>query len=178
MKRILALLAAFLYASASLAATSETWQAGKGTGYTQLTLCTNADMGSLASGNAVRCTTNQPVTNQSNQDIFAAFSINLASVTTPAGALWIGVYICPLNQDTTTYCDNRFASTAAGPPDASYQACYIYVVPSVTAAIVGTCTGIVLPPTSFEVVIYNGAGVALASTPGTLKMITYNRQQQ
>lgn len=177
MKRILSALFLSLWATLSIAATTETWAPGKGVGYTGTVLCTTADMASLAAGSAVRCTTNQPVLNQTNQDIFGLFSADLTSVTTPAGALSIYVYIYPLNLDGSTYGDNRFGSATAAQPDASYLGCSIFVMQSTTGTIKGSCAA-TLPPTSFEVVIYNGSGIAFTSTPGTLKYITYDRQQQ
>lgn len=179
MKRILAALFLCLWATHSFAASTEKWIAGSGQGLTWGDACGIPFTGTpavIASGNAILCGTD--ITNGTPLDIFADFSISLASVTTPAGALWAGIYIYPKNEDGTTYGDGRFGTAAAGPPDASYQACSIYVVPSVTAAIVGSCRGVVLPPGTYRVVFYDGFGVNTASSGNVLDYRTYNRQQQ
>lgn len=179
MKRIWPLLAALLFAANAYAATTETWVTGKGNAsYTPTILCTTADIASLVQGNAVRCTTNQPIANQTNQDIFGEFqaTITTGSSTSTGVAENLGVYICPLNADGSTYCDGRFGTSAAGPPDASYYGCTINVPPSVTS-IVGTCQA-TLPPNSFEIILWNNSSQTFGSTPGTIKFFSYDRQQQ
>jgi hypothetical protein len=176
MKRILAAAFLSLWATFAFASSTEQWVGGNGQGLTWGAICgSEVTTTSVASGNAVLCSVS--VTNGTALDIFADFSVNLASVTTPAGALWIGVYIYPLNEDGSTYGDGLFGSAAAGPPDASYLGCSIKVTPSVTAAIVGMCRAVVLPPGTFKVVFYNAAGIATASSGNTVDYRTYNRQQ-
>jgi hypothetical protein len=177
MKRFLAALCFLLWAPLALASSTEQWVGGNGVGLTWTNICGGeVQTTAVASGNAVQCSV--IVANGTALDIFGDFSVNLSSVTTPAGALWIGIYIYPLNEDGTTYGDNLFGSAAAGPPDASYLGCSIKVTPSVTAVIVGMCRAVVLPPGSFKIVFYNGSGTPTNSTgTNTVQYRTYNRQQ-
>lgn len=181
MKRILAALLAFLFATSAIASSTEQWVNGNGNGGAGLTWIDacgtgGADINSLASGNAKQCTT--VFTNGTALDIFADISVSLASLTSGAGSPTFSIYLYRLNQDGTTYGDGLYATSAAGPPNVSYFACAIPVNPSVTAAIVGSCQGIVLPPGSFVLVPYNNTGVnALAASANALKIRTYNRQQ-
>ncbi len=156
---------------------TERWIAGTGQGLTWGNLFNSgATINSLASGNAIQTATPANIDNSTNLDVFMDISIALGSITSGAGAPYIGVYLYPQNQDGSTYGDGRFGSTAAGPPPAAYYVGSIPLVASVTQAQEGTLRGIVLPPGIFTVILYNQAGVALASSSNGVKYRTYNRQ--
>ena len=89
---------------------------------------------------------------------------------------YLGVYLYPLNSDSSTYGDNRFGSSAAGPPPSTYYVGSI-IFPVGTQALDGTIRGIILPPGTFKFLIYNQAGVTLAGAgANTILYRTYNRQ--
>lgn len=162
---------AILLATPSQSATQK-WIAGAVSSYTNI--CTT-DLNSRSSGEAILCST--AVANDTNLDLFATFSIGFASVASGANTPSITISIYPLNKDGSTYGDGLFASAAAGPP--SVISCQIPVPPSVTAAIVGTGScgiPIPLPPTAFKIVVWNNAGVALASSGNVVQYRTFNYQ--
>ena len=134
------------------------------------TSCFSTEVNSLASGNAVLSATQ--IDNTTNLDLFADVSVSLGSVT-PTGSPFIGLYLYPLNEDGTSYGDGRFGSSAAGPPPSAY---FVGVIPCVATAgvITGTLRGVVLPPSKFKFVLYNGTGVSLASSSNTIDYKTYN----
>lgn len=172
-RTMLALVVVAAFAASATAAT-EKWIAGSGQGLTWGDICgAEVKTTAVSSLNAVLCSV--VVANGTALDVFGDFSISLASVTSGAGAPYIGIYLYPLNEDGSTYGDGKFGSPATGPPPTEYFVCSIPVVASVTAAIVGMCRGILLPPGSFKVVFYNVAGVATASSGNTVQYRTYNR---
>jgi hypothetical protein len=151
---------------------TEKWIAGSGQGLTWGNAYTGTVLNSIASGNAI--ISDISITNGTALDVFADFSINLASAAfaTPS---YVGVYLYPLNADGSTYGDGRFSASAAGPPPSPYWVGSI-VFPTGTAANEGTTRGIILPPGTFKFLIYNQIGVAFASSGNTAQYRTYNRQ--
>jgi hypothetical protein len=149
---------------------TEKWIAGSGVGLTWSALGTTV-YNSLASGNAILDGTS--ITNGTALDIFADVSLHLASAAFVAPN-FIGVYLYPLCDDGSTYGDGRFASAAAGPPGSQYFAGNIEI-PATTAAQNGVLSRIILPPGTFEFVLWNKGGVNWASSGNTLKYRTYNR---
>jgi hypothetical protein len=141
-------------------------------GLTWATAGFSTELNSLASGNAVMAAS--ALDNSSNLDLFFDLSISLGSVTSGANAPYIGIYLYPLNQDGTSYGDGKFGSAAAGPPAATYFVGTIIVPASTTAVMTGMIQGIPMPPASFKLVLYNGAGVAMAASSNTVKYRTYN----
>jgi hypothetical protein len=164
---------ALLFALAPARATTQRWISGSGQGLSWGTLC-STELNSLVSNGAIQCTTT--VANGTVLDLFADFSISFASITSGSTAPYIGISIYPLNEDGVTYGDGLFGSAATGPP--VVQTCSIPVPPGVTGVIVGTgsCRGVVLPPGTFILVIYNNAGATLASSGNVVKYRTYNYQ--
>lgn len=174
MTRLLAVLASAFLFVANANAASEKWIAGAGAGLTWADACgAEVTTTAVTAGNAVQCSV--VVTNGTALDVYARFSIHVASLTTVAGSPYVGLYIYPLNQDGTTYGDGRFGSAAAGPPLANYMACSVPAPASTTAAVEGSCSGVVLPPGSFKIVFYNNLGAATPSSGTVLKYQTYNR---
>lgn len=141
-------------------------------GLTYQTSSFGSELNSLVNGNAVLGSLQ--LDNSSNLDLFADFSISLGSVTTGAGAPYIGLYLYPLNEDGSTYGDGAFGTSAAGPPPSAY---YIGSIPcqvSATGVIVGTLRGVLLPPGKFKLVLYNQAGVTLAASANNVLYRTYD----
>lgn len=152
---------------------TEKWVAGSGVGLTWTTLLSGTEMNSIVNGNAIQL--GVVIDNSTAFDIFADLSIALGSITSGAGA-YVGAYFYPLNQDGTTYGDNRFGSSAAGPPPAPYYIGAISLVPSVTQAQEGTLRGFILPAGKGIIVLFNQAGATLATSGNAAKYRTYNRQ--
>lgn len=151
---------------------TEKWKAGSGQGLTWGNAF-STEVNSITNGQAVLSSI--AIANGTALDLFADISIALGSITTGAGAPYIGIYLYPLNQDGSTYGDGRFASAASGPPLSSYFVGQVPLIPSVTQAQEGTVTGVLMPPGSFKLVAYNQAGVALAASSNTFAYRTYNR---
>lgn len=152
---------------------SQRWVAGSGYG-TTWTAVFGAEINSVANTNSIQSTI--IVANQTALDQFISISAAFGSITTTAGAPYVGFYLCPLNQDGTTYCDGRFASAAVGQPSSQYYLCSIPLVPSVTQAQEGSCGGLqVIPPGSFILVAYNLSGATLAVSGNSIKSQTYNQ---
>lgn len=151
---------------------TEKWISGSGQGLTWGNAF-STEINSITNGQAIL--SSLAITNGTALDLFADISIALGSITTGAGAPYIGLYLYPLNQDGSTYGDGRFGLAAAGPPLSSYYVGQVPLIPSVTQAQEGTCTGILMPPGSFKFVAYNQAGVALAASSNTIAYRTYNR---
>lgn len=172
MKRFL--LAFFLLFATPCLAANQKWVAGDGVGLTWTNICTT-ELNSLASNNAIICST--VVANGTALDLFSNFSIAFGSITSGSGSPSITISIYPLNEDGSTYGDGLFGSAAAGPP--AIVNCQIPVNPAVTAVVVGTGScgqAVMLPPGSFKVVLWNNAGVALASSGNVVKYRTFNYQ--
>ena len=151
---------------------SERWVAGAGQGLTWGSAF-GSEVNSLATGNAILSSVT--IANGTAKDTYADVSVSIASITTGSGAPYLGLYLYPLNQDGSTYGDGRFISAAAGPPLSGYYVGQIPLVPSVTQSQTGAVTGIVIPPGSFKLVLYNLAGVVLAASSNTISYRTYNR---
>lgn len=129
------------------------------------------ELNSLASGNAIA--SGAAIDNSSLLDLFMDVSIALGSFT-PVAPNFLGIYVYPLNQDGSTYGDGRFGSAAAGPPGANYYGGFISLVKAAQAQ-KGVCNRIIVPPGSFKIVVYNGAGATLAGSANTLYYRMYDR---
>lgn len=151
---------------------TEKWIAGT-VGLTWTAAYTSAaTFDSIVNGNAIM--SDLALVNGSNLDIFADFSIAFGSITA-AAPNYVGLYLYPLNADGSTYGDSRFGSSAAGPPPGQYLV-GTFGFPTGAAAITGTVLGVIMPPGSFKMVLYNQAGATLAgSGANTLKYRTYDR---
>lgn len=156
-----------------MATLTEKWIAGTLQGLSWGTSGFSTELNSLVSGNAVIAAS--ALANGSTLDIFGDLSISLGSITSGAGAPYIGLYLYPLNQDGTSYGDGRFGSTAAGPPPSQYFVGAVPMPASTAAVITGMVRGIVLPPGSWKFVLYNLAGATLASSSNTVQFRSYNR---
>lgn len=149
---------------------TEKWAAGSGVGFTW-TACFSTEVNSIVTGNAILSTV--LIDNTTALDEFCDISFSMGSIT-PTGASYLGVYFHPLNQDTTTYGDGRFGSSAAGPPASQYFAGAATLVNAAQVQ-TGMIRGVILPPNKFKMVLYNVSGVTLAGSANTIKYWTYNR---
>lgn len=150
---------------------TEKWVGGSGVGLTWTDTHTTASLNTFTSGNALA---GSAIDNSSALDMFMDISVALASFT-PAAPGYIGVFIYPLNEDGTTYGDGRFGSSVTGPPPTSYWVGNIPVVTGGAAVQEGTIRGVIMPPGSFKVVLYNNCGANWAASGNTSKYRTYNR---
>jgi hypothetical protein len=150
----------------------EKWIAGSGVGLTWTAAITASTLNTIANGNAIL--SDVAIANGSPLDIFMDLSFIGGSITT-AAPNYLGVYLYPLLDNGTTYGDGRFAASAAGPPPSTYFVGAIGF-PVGTQAITGGLTGLIMPPGTFKLVVYNQAGAALAgSGANSLLYRTYNR---
>ena len=146
------------------------WTAGNGVGFTWSVA--NANAGTLANGNSVLDSTD--ILNQTALDIYADVSISLtiASSTIAAGAnmtFWIAM----LNQDGTTYGDNKVTTTPAAVTPSYSPAAVIPTNPGTAqTSIIGNAFGIIIPPGTFRWLVQNNIGFTL--TAATIKYRTYN----
>lgn len=151
---------------------TEKFIAGAISSWTDVGLGTKVD--SLASGSAIICVTTA-LDNSVSQDEFVQFSMSLGSVTTGAGAPYIGIYMYELNGDASTYGDGRFGSAvAATPPSQAFgdsMPCPI----SATAVLTGTTKLILLSRSLWKPLLFNLSGSTLAGSANVLKYRTWNR---
>jgi hypothetical protein len=137
------------------------------------------ELNSLASGNAVIGST--AIDNGTNLDLVAEFSFIGGGSITTTGTPFLGLFLYPKNGDATTFGDNRFGSSAAGPPPSNYYRGYCGLPPAGAATQYGTfalpgtgVTRIPLPMGIWKPVLYSLAGVALTSSGNILYYRTTN----
>lgn len=151
---------------------TEKWIAGSGQGLTWSSALNSTELNSLANTDAVLIATQ--IDNSSALDIFADVCFILGSVTS-TGSPVIGIYLYPLLEDGSTYGDGRgTGSGSAFIPPAAYW-CGNAALPAGTQALTGIVSRIILPPAKFKFLLYNSAGVALASSGNSVFYRTYNR---
>ena len=107
------------------------------------------------------------IANQTNLDAYADFELVLASLSPAAGA-YITLYLIEAI-DGTNYADatNLRLKTSQ----------FLGVFPLDTTAATAqriTLRNVVIPPSAFKIVLDNQAGVALAASGNTLKMLPYD----
>jgi hypothetical protein len=151
------------------------WKAGanQGTFLSWSDAFSTATLNSLGSGNAVL--SDVTITNGAALDLYIDVSIALASAAFTGTNPSIQFFLYPQNQDAVTYGDGRFTTAAAGPVSPNYWVGTIPLVP-LTQAQSGLAAGIVIPPGTFKLVLYNGGNVALASSGNTCQIRSYVRQ--
>lgn len=139
------------------------------------------ELNAIASGNAIRGSTT--VANATDLDLFAEFSFVGGGSTTQAGTPFLSLYFYLLNGDASTYGDGRFSASAAGPPPSSYFVGFMGTLATGANTVTGTFsrpdgqgTLIQLPRGTWRPVVYNGLGVALASSGNILYVRTTNYQ--
>lgn len=149
---------------------TEKWVAGT-VGLTWTSAGFSTEVNSLVNSNS--CIAASQLDNSTNLDMFCDLSISLGSITTGAGAPFIGMYLYPLNQDGTTYGDANIPAAAATPAS-MYWVGNIQTPAGHAGAITGTIRNIVMPPGAFKFVLYNASGNTLASSTNTIQYRTYN----
>lgn len=151
---------------------TEKFIAGAISAWTDVGLGTKVD--SLANNNAIICVTTA-LDNSAAQDEFVQFSMSLGSVTTGSGAPDIALFVYELNQDATTYGDQRFASATAATPPMSTFGDSMGLPPSATTVLTGTTNLILLRRTLWKPLMLNRSGSTLAGSGNVLKYRTWNR---
>lgn len=180
-KLFLSLIAALLlFTGEAQAANRTAWTAGNGQGLTYSSRTTafgTADLTSLASGSSV-LSSGTPIANGTNLDMYADISVEITvASSTPSAGGYIAIYIAPLQQDGTTYGDGQLtAGTGAAYLPPYSPACIIPLANQAMTLMAGSCTGVLLPPGSFQFVAYNGSGVAFSGTAANnvVSFRTYN----
>lgn len=150
---------------------TEKWVAGSGQGLTWGSAF-STEINSIVNGNAILSSIS--ITNGTALDIFADVSFVAGATVTSAAPAYLGLYLYPLNEDGSTYGDGRFSSSATGPPPSNYFVGSIGFAAAASTTIAGVFSRIILPPGTFKFVLYNQAGVSLASS-NTCDYRTYNR---
>lgn len=158
------------------------WTAGNGVGLTWTTAINSADMASMAGTTAGSNTVLSSVADIANgtaldQFMDLSMSLIISSSTIAAGAN-IAFFLYQLNQDGTTYGDNKL--TAGTPATLTPSMPPIAVIPLFAAAsqttLIGGVTGLIMPSGSFRLAVQNNSGFALTSGTQTVKYRTYNQQ--
>lgn len=153
------------------------WVAGNGVGLTWTTAINSADMVSLAASSSVVSSV-ADIANGTALDQFAdiSFSLLIPSSTIVAGAS-IAFWIFLLNQDGTTYGDGQFTNgtQAAKAPSFTPAGAFQLVAAASQTALIGSITGIVLPPGSFRWAMQNASGIGLTAGTQTVRYRTYNQ---
>jgi hypothetical protein len=180
LKRLLLVLALtlLLAAGSAHAAGRAAWTAGNGVGYTWTAVMASGDMTSLVTGSTVLSSA-ASITNQTAQDQFMDLGgvWTVGSATPPSGA-YIGIYLVPLNSDGTTFGTGEMTSgsTITRSPSGGLVCTMPLETAGATTTLAGICTGIIIPPGSFRIAVFNNSGANLSATPGnnTLLYRTYN----
>jgi hypothetical protein len=153
------------------------WTAGNSPGYTWTAAFNSIDFTGAQPTSGQILLSTVTVSNQSNQDMFADFSIDqsIASSTIAAGANFA---IWAVQQtDAGNYVSGLTAGTAGAattapprPPDAVVP---LYAATAQTT-LIGVATGIIIPPGTFKWCIANNCGFTLTSTTQDWFYRTYN----
>lgn len=154
------------------------WVAGNGAGLTWTSAFAAADLTSMANGSAVFSSATA-IANQTNLDQYMDISVEITiGSATPSAGGYIGVYLARLQEDGTTYGDGSYVlgtQKALLPPWAAIGAIPLQST-NATTILAGGVQGIVLPPDTFVLGLYNGSGITFSATAGNnvCKYKTYN----
>ncbi len=153
------------------------WVAGNGQGLTWGAAFNSSDFTGAQPTNGQSLLSTVTIANGgTNLDQFADFSFlqSISSSTIAAGAN-MALWICPLLADGSTYWAPLTAGKAGSvtPPWAPCAVMPLYAAASQTT-LVGSATGIILPPGSFKFIIQNNCGFTLTSGTQTWDYRTYN----
>jgi len=162
--------------------TNSAWIAGRGAGLTwasafNTTDFTTSDGGGLLANAHTVLSTIADIANGTALDQFADISVRLtiASSTIAAGAC-LSFWIYELLDDGTTYGDGKLTAGTSAALTPAFPPCgaiYLYAAASQTS-LVGSLTGIVIPPGSFRFAIQNNSGFTLTNSSTVCKYRTYN----
>jgi hypothetical protein len=146
------------------------WIAGAGVGLTW-TSCFGTEINSLASGSVA--VSSVVIANGTALDQTADVSFSITGTTPSSGSPYIALYLMPLNQDGTTYGDGTTTGTAL--PGSNYLVANVFLPLSLTsAALLGSVTGIVIPPGSFKFAVADQTGNSFAASGNAIKYRTYD----
>jgi hypothetical protein len=132
--------------------------------------------GPLATANTVLSSV-ADIANGTALDMFMDISVSLAiaSSTVAAGAN-LAFWLYELNQDGSTYGDNKLTAGTGAAITPSFAPCAI--IPLFAAAsqttLIGYANQITIPPGSFRLAIQNNSGFTLTAGTQTVKYRTYN----
>lgn len=178
LRAVLLLLALLVGATCAHAANRTAWTAGNGAGLTWTSGFASGDMTSMANAYAVLSSASA-ISNGSNLDIYADVSVEITiGSATPSAGAYIAVYIAPLQEDGSTYGDGSYtAGTAKNLVPPWPPVCVIPLQSTnATTLLAGACTGIVIPPGTFNWVILNESSITFSGTAANnvMKFRTYN----
>jgi hypothetical protein len=142
------------------------WTAGLGVGYTWTACMGTNDLVSMATGYSVLSSA-AAVTNQTAQDLYIDISVKITiTSSTPTAGGSIGLYLCYLNQDGTTYDPYLTAGTAlaAYQPLAYPSVGSINLTATATTVLAGNITGILTAPGTYSFVLWNNSGLTFSAT--------------
>lgn len=154
------------------------WTAGNGQGLSSWgTLINSADMASMINGDTVLSSV-ADIANGTFLDQFMDISVKcaIASSTIAAGAN-LALWLYLLQEDGSSYGDGQL--TAGTPAAVTPTFAPIGTIPLVAAAsqtvLLGSITGILLPPQSFRFAIQNNSGFTFTSGTQAVTFKTYNQ---
>jgi len=101
---------------------------------------------------------------------YAEFELYLAAQSTRSAGAHVALYILP-ELDGSNY---SFGDDSTDPSGSNLSA--TFALDAATNARYVVITGVLLPPTSFKILVENKTGVAFAASGNTLKMRRYNVQ--
>lgn len=153
--------------------------------YPTLTAISSTEVNSLPSGDTVLCSTQiDPSSGGTLSPYDQGYVLEVDSSSFTSGASGaLGAYVAALNQDGSTYNDNRFATAAAGFPGGNLLQGQATIIPSVTQSqkVRITAPGgrpMPLYPAKHKIGLGNGGGSATLGSTVTVYMQTFIRQQQ
>jgi hypothetical protein len=147
------------------------WVAGNNSvGLTWTACFGSADLTSLASGSSILSSA-AAVTNGTYLDQYIDLSLKITITSqTPSAGAQILLYLAYLNQDLTSYGDGGLSSGASAAYIPLYPYCASFnLVAAATTTLMGTQTGILIAPGSFNFVLTNSSGLSFSSTAGNNK---------
>lgn len=135
-----------------------------------------ADIASMPNGNSVLSSIT-PFTNGTSLDQFMDISVVLtcASTAIAAGAN-LGIWLAILQEDGTTLGDGTLvAGTDAAVTPVWTPIAAIPLFASTRTTLIGSVTGILIPPRTFALILQNNAGPATAASGNACSISTYNQ---
>lgn len=153
------------------------WTAGNGVGLTWTSCFASADLTSLVDSKAI-LSSSTAVSNGTSLDMYADISVEITvTSSTPRSGGFIAMYLALANQDGTTFGDGILVagtSLTYTPPYAPVG--MVSLANTAMTLMAGTIQGILLPPGSFNFVLYNFSNVTFSATASNnvVKYRTYN----
>jgi hypothetical protein len=135
-----------------------------------------ADINSLPTGDSVLSSIT-PFANGTALDQFMDISIELTIASTAiAAGTNLGVWLAMQQEDGTTLGDGTLtAGTPAAITPAWTPIAAIPLFASTRTTLIGSATGILLPPGAFALILQNNSGVTTAASGNVASIRTYNQ---